>query len=293
MKTNFFALFFVIAAIFSLANRIVCGEVTSQKTAIASMINIVKNLDEINWLDEDKSVILLLGNTGCGKSTLATLLTNTSTLRSVGSAGEFLLKDGKRISEKSTTKSNTQIPEQVKNLTAGVVYYDFPGFEETRGLEYDLSLTYFIRKLLNYVDSVKFVFVIDHNSVKKEGDRNNFPTLARHATAIIKNITKNSDGIALVVTKVDSNVILQDDGTYKMVEDDTKKQAIIEFLAEMKNDLSDLTNKSAIYAQDRAIIDFIQIFLEEKDKIGLLRQPNEAGLVKDIPLMQNVTNNLN
>lgn len=264
---------------------------SSEQKSIESIVNFLKNLDESNWLRGDKNVTLILGNTGVGKSTLATLISNTSSLYSVGSAGEYLYEDKNRISSTSTTKSFTHIPELVRNVTSGVTYYDIPGFEDTRGLEYDLSLTYFLQKILRHGDMVKFVFVIDYGSVKKGGDRINFPKLAQYATTVIKNITKYRDGISMVVTKVDSNAVLQDDGeTYKMVDDKTKKQIVTQFLAEVMNEKN---NSAVISAQDQEIIDFIQIFLESEEKIGLVRSPNKAGWVQDIPLVRNIIKNLN
>lgn len=271
-------------------------DVSSQSASMASILDFLNNQDG-QWLGKEKNVVLLLGNTGVGKSTLATLLTNTTHLVSKGApeTGEFLLDDNHRISSDCTMESKTHIPELVIDSVNNLSYYDCPGFGDTRGLKYELAQTYFIRRILDYADSVKFVFVIDNGSVKKGGDRKNFPRLAKYATSIIKNVDKYTNGVALIITKVDNTVIMDEnedgDVTYKLVDDDTKKKAIVGYLDEIKKDL--LRTPSI---ENEAMIKFIDIITVKKndkyERIGLFRMPNKAGPVDKIPLLKGVTKKL-
>lgn len=276
-------------------NRVV-RDVSSQSTSMASILEFLNNQEE-QWLGRERNVVLLLGNTGVGKSTLATLLTNTTHLVSKGTpeTGEFLLDDNHRISSDCTIESKTHVPELVIDSVNNTSYYDCPGFGDTRGLQYELAQTYFIRRILDYADSVKFVFIIDNGSVKKGGDRKNFPRLAKYATSIIQNFDKYTNGIALIITKVENTVIMDEnedgDVTYKMVDDDTKKKSIVGFLEEIKKNLHRSPS-----TENEAIIKFIDIISVKKndkyEKIGLFRMPNKAGPVDKIPLLKGVTKKL-
>lgn len=276
-------LFCLVDSCFSFNPRRVIRDVSFASNSVASILDFLSNQDG-NWLSTEKNVVILLGNNGVGKSTLATLLTDTTNLVSTSSVetGEFLLDDNHRISSDCTTESKICSPELLKDSINNISYYDFAGFDDTKGVRYELTQTYFIRRILDYAESVKLIFVIDYASMKNVGEHKNFLQMAKYATSLIKNIDKYSDGIALVVTKVDNTDVY----------DEYKKHSIVKLLEEMKKDLSETLSE-----ENAKIIKFIDIIARrssgyEYTKIGLFRSPNKAGPVKDIPLMQDIRGNL-
>lgn len=124
---------------------------------------------------------------------------------------------------------------------SGIVYFDCPGFIDTRGIPHDLSVAYFIKKLLRFADSIKLVFVIASSSAKISGDRREFMELARYATTLIKDIEKFRGGIALVVTKVPNEPYT----------DQTFVNRTAHFLKQTKNDLLKRNNETSIANNDR------------------------------------------
>lgn len=269
---------------------LICTKSSTQDNSIESVLEFLRDKNNNYWLGDEKNVVLLIGNTGVGKSTLATILTDSTNLKSVGSVktGKFIYTDNNRISKStSTTVSMTSVPELMRDPSTNIAYYDIPGFGDTRGLYHELTLTYYIRKIFEETDSVKLIYVTDQFSVEEGGDRKNFLKLAKHATDIIKNMDKYNSSIGLIVTKVVSNAVKQEDNTYKMPDDEMIIQSIAKFLDDAKNGL----NSTRILEKT-----FIEILLEKKgdkySKIGLLRNPDMPGMVNDIPLIKNVTTNL-
>lgn len=240
---------------------------------------------------KQEDIVLFLGNTGGGKSTLVLLLTDAEleSIEIVAGGGAFRIEHkSDRISKHSTTTSKTSVPELMLDSRNGAKYYDCPGFDDTRGVKNDISVTYLIRYLLQSASRVKFPFVISYSSVRIAGDRNNFKKLARHANGLIKDIEKYRDGIALMVSKVDN---LYPKG--KFVNDAKMIENIVKFLNETKREieaenLQNISTKQKL--NNKQIIKFIEILLEKP--IGIFRVPEDEGPLKDMPLMQEEKNNI-
>lgn len=101
----------------------------------------------------DQEAILVLGNTGSGKSTLTLLMTgdntNLESMETRPGSNEFLIRDREkdRISFNSTITSHTEVPELVRDTTeTNAAFYDCPGFSDTRSAAHEISITYFIKK---------------------------------------------------------------------------------------------------------------------------------------------------
>ncbi|CAL1269492.1 unnamed protein product [Larinioides sclopetarius] len=193
---------------------------------------------DIKLEDNYKDLILILGNTGSGKSTFKQWLAgdNTKLISRETTKGteEYIIEDRERISD-NTVKSKTIIPELVIDTKTNSAYYDCPGFSDTHGASNDIAHTYFIKKVIDHSKSVKMVFVISHSSVRKGVDRQDFMKLVKHVTDLVKDIEKFRNSIAIVATKVDN--------AYKkggiLVEDENVIEAIADFLKEPKQNLED------------------------------------------------------
>lgn len=268
----------------------VATNVDSMTSILVFMNNFARKLR----FGDQKNVVLILGNTGSGKTTLTSLLSGVEleAKEVVPGSGEFVIVDEKDlISGKSTTVSKTEIPELMHDVVHKIAYYDCPGFNDSRGVEHDISVSYLIRKLIKFADSVKLVFAISFTSVRYGvGDRRDFMDLAKHAINFAKNIERYRDGIALIVTKVENRYVKGN-----LVEDDKMIEAIAEFLKQAKIDLENINQQPDISTEDKEFnrkkITFIDILLEknQKDeytKIGIMRLADDSGPVKDIELLQ-------
>ncbi|GFY45512.1 uncharacterized protein TNIN_165371 [Trichonephila inaurata madagascariensis] len=233
----------------------------------------------IELSDQHKSVILILGNTGSGKSTFTQWLAgDNSKLIAVETnkgTGEFIIKDNNRIGN-STIKSKTVFPELVIDPDTNSAYYDCPGFSDTNTAN-DIATTYFIKKVIDYADSVKLVFLASHPSVRKGVDRLDFMKLMKHATDLVKDVAKFRNSIALVATKVDNQYVRQDK-SFVLVESEKVIEAIADFLREVEKDLNGM--KEGKEHVQRIIHEKLQFTKKDNDDFGYTvseRSKNDIG----------------
>ncbi|GBO10552.1 hypothetical protein AVEN_71486-1 [Araneus ventricosus] len=251
---------------------------------------------EIILDNKHRDVILILGNTGSGKSTFTQWVAGDNTKmiskETEEGTGEYIIEDHNRIGN-TTLKSKTIFPELVVDAKTNAAYYDFPGFSDTQGTSHDIATTYFIKKVVDYSESVKMVFTISHPSVRKGVDRQDFMKLMRHATDLVRDIKKFKKSIAIVATKVDNQYIKQDKN-FILVEDDKVTAAIAHFLEEAKLYLEDNSKLPNVSKKENRFyenaIKFVEVLLEKEGekytRIGIFRRPDMPGPVSDIPLLQ-------
>ncbi|GBN84605.1 hypothetical protein AVEN_232252-1 [Araneus ventricosus] len=251
---------------------------------------------EIKFDDKHKDLILILGNTGSGKSTFTQWVAGDNTKmiskETKEGTGEYIIEDHNRIGD-TTLKSKTIFPELFIDAKTDTAYYDCPGFSDTEGTSHDIATTYFIKKVVDYSESVKMVFTISHPSVRKGVDRQDFMKLVRHVTDLVKDIEKFKNSIAVVATKVDNQYIKQGKN-FILVEDDKVIAAIADFLQEAKQYLEDSSKRGNLSEKKNRFyenaIKFVEVLLEKEGenypKIGIFRRPDEPGPVSNITLLQ-------
>jgi GTPase SAR1 family protein len=147
----------------------------------------------------NKDIVVFLGKTGSGKSTVINYLLGKELL--VEEDGDLQLKykmdlSAMRIGDGSD--SETMFPKSA--MYKDLLLYDFPGFEDTRGLATDLLNALFIKDIIEKSKSVRFVFVAGKGEIE-EGRGENLKKLIGIATDLIKGDIKDSS--CLVITKND------------------------------------------------------------------------------------------
>lgn len=157
--------------------------------SVSAILDYIKIQDKNLVLATQSDVVLVLGITGSGKSTLTLLLTGAELEAKEidGAEGSFLIVDkNNKISGTSTTTSKTIVPDLMIEEMNGTAFYDCPGFGDSRGAKIDIAATFAIRKLLNFAESFKFIFTASYNSMQVAiGDRLDFMELTRYATNIV------------------------------------------------------------------------------------------------------------
>lgn len=260
---------------------------------LSSILKFLEERDEKIQCSSQKEIVLMLGETGSGITTLTLLLTDAEieAIPAVKGSDELVFIDKeKRINRYSTITSKINMPELLIDKSTGTAYYDCPSFSESNNLKYDISFTYTIHKLFKCANAIKIVFVVNHVSVTLGiGDRQNFLELTKQATTLIKNIEKYENAIALIVNKVENSYKETDE----FIDDKTVIKTIVQFLNETKTDLETRNEKNISdreKEQNLKRIKFIEILLEEKSgeyvRITILRLADQLGSVKNMTKLQ-------
>lgn len=122
-------------------------------------------------LGPKKDAVLVLGPIGSGKTALALLLTGAE-LESKKKDDIFIITDkNNKIADNSLSDQlipKTIVPDLMIDYDEQITYYDCPGFSESRELNADMKATLTFEKLLNFAESLKFIFTITYDSMKSD-----------------------------------------------------------------------------------------------------------------------------
>ncbi len=217
--------------------------------------------------------ILVLGETGIGKTPFTKWMTiDNSLLESIQLVedGPYLMKDvdGKIGTEE--TRSATIYPD-LYPTNDSTVFYDFPGFRDTRGTKFELGITYFIKRVVNRAERIKILFLTDFDAVKRNGARNRLTNAVKDVCYFIKDdVSKFQNSIAMVVTKVPKYINdnkMSDEKAIRYIEN-----SIISIKDELKNRGENACG--------------VQLIESISNKIGIFRYPDRAGLFSGISILQ-------
>ncbi|CAL8135008.1 unnamed protein product [Orchesella dallaii] len=263
-----------------------------QEQKLQEILN--KGMDQLQFEKYSKTAIFMLGNTGSGKTTLTqTLNGNLSQLHAVLThSGRLIIIDDQDRIGLPTTTSKTIVPEYVVNPEHNISFFDCPGFDDNRGAETDIAAMYFLKSITDHVNRAKFLFTVTHSSVTIGNDRLDFDLLASHAAKFMSNISKFSNSIGLIVTKVNSFSAW---GSY--LSDEMLLNGLIEFLQKFNSTLHRQLQDNEIEKNERSSlrrkVQFVEAILQQDDngnfsKIWFLRNPPKCGPYSEMPYMSQV-----
>lgn len=233
-------------------------------------------------MGDQKDIVLVLGNTGTGKTTVTLLISGAKLEAQRVDLGVF------RIDLLNTTVTlKTTIPNFIVDVETNTDYYDCPGFGGSHDVVLDIIATRSIYDLLNFADNIKVLFTVDYESMQPStGDHNGFLELAENAINLFKDVQKYGKGMGMVVTKA-----------AKLTDGTETDEAIIESVAgligQMKDNLhtklSDtMTDEEQRRTEDK--IKFSEIFLEQESnaytRLNILRLVDRPGLLEKMDLIQ-------
>lgn len=248
-------------------------------------------------ISDNKKITVVIGISGSGKSTLLQFLTSDNELLVASEkCGELIIEDG-NVKIGSTTQSHTKIPDLFTDKS-GIIYYDMPGFGDTRDAIYDITTGYFIKKVIDHASHVKILLAIGHSKVRYGTDRSGLKSLLQHAVTLMPNIEKFRSSIGIVTTKID-RIIRRN----KVESDYDIIFNIATFMESVQEDIKSKQESSSLEL-DRAMIALIGILTQQDSNddftnIGIFSRPYELGpLSEDTKLqkskhgLQTMINNL-
>ena len=148
---------------------------------------------------KSQEIVIFLGSTGSGKSTLLNFLSGIPLtvdedlelkLQELSYPGAFAI--GK------SSCSETLFPQFVALNNS--VYYDMPGFEDSRGGYIDLMNACFIKYIIERAISVKIVFVVGQDEITAGRSKRFFEVYAAYKKLIANSMSIENSSI-LVITK--------------------------------------------------------------------------------------------
>jgi energy-coupling factor transporter ATP-binding protein EcfA2/DNA-directed RNA polymerase subunit M/transcription elongation factor TFIIS len=157
-----------------------------------------KQKDIINY-STDKDVVLLVGNTGSGKSSLAAYLSGIPLM--FDEADEIISlqnPNNEKIAIGDGLDSVTSLPVPVPIANTDLIVYDLPGLLDSRGVPYDVLTAAFLKNIAENARNVRFVFVESCGSIIEGARGRLFKELLNKARNVFDVNASNS---MFVVTK--------------------------------------------------------------------------------------------
>lgn len=228
--------------------------------------SIVEGSDAI--VNNHSEVILVIGKTGAGKSTLVNYLTNIDKMRATlykdptvtYDEGTLVLDiDDKEKQNFGSPRighrkdAETSVPNKWQSQD-NVVYWDCPGFGDTAGPVQDIPNAFFIKKIFDTSTKIKLLVVIEFKDIKGKAD--SVKLLTDSLGNLFNNINDIKHSLVLTVTKVNK---------------DTKMKKI---LAELTKTINAKCFQEAAQSKGKEIL---ELFINNPEKIAILKKPKEEG----------------
>ncbi|XP_055307695.1 uncharacterized protein LOC129571849 isoform X2 [Sitodiplosis mosellana] len=236
-------------------------------------------------LTNNSNIILVIGNTGSGKSTLVHYVTGDYS-KMISKEPEnpnfidFEIEDGLDLESgtiRSSTVSQTFIPEMSVDEKQNV-WYDCPGFHSTRNETIEIATTFLIRSVIESASSVKLVLVVDYDSVTRGHSRSDFDELLSHATQLLKTVKPFENSVSVVVTKVPS--LKMRGRRYVEIFEDSVKNTSAQFMSEHRTVLLEKgMNEKKVLLIDA----LLKRPNEDYPKISIFWRPDNTGPLSKIP----------
>jgi len=167
-----------------------------------------------------KDLIIFLGNTGSGKSTLINYINGCTMEETESDLGEMVIqvKKNSQIQELTkighTKESETFIPD-IKIGNDGTIYVDMPGFFDNRGQEISIANSVNIKNILVNAKTVKIIVLISYHSLmnnRKNGEKELINLLLGLFGGDEK-IPQNKDSLIILISHLTNS-----NGSYKRLE---------------------------------------------------------------------------
>lgn len=153
---------------------------------------------------KDKDIVVFLGNTGAGKSTLINYLSDKKL--KVNDLDDIILDDPNdplAMAIGGGSVSETFLPAFAQ--VNGLLFYDLPGFKDTRGTAKSLVNACFIKHIIENARTAKLVFVAGMDQITSDRG-SSFKVLLSQVKQLIPNSTQPIETFSsLVITKSHTN----------------------------------------------------------------------------------------
>ncbi|CAG7833544.1 unnamed protein product [Allacma fusca] len=170
----------------------------------------------ISLNDNISDIVLVIGNTGAGKTTITKFLAEVNNLESYDAGDRLLIRDNQqKISEKGTIVSKTIFPDLIVDNSTQTAFYDLPGFSDTRNASVEIANAWFIKKVADHAQEVKLLFIVNYFSL-------------RNATKV-----ESSRSQAKIISGIAAFLLRTKSDLQKVLNDESKRQAASDLIDAM------------------------------------------------------------
>lgn len=235
--------------------------------------------DQLNF-NGATDLIILLGSTGVGKSTLSKFIAHNPSLQVVKVGSSYVFTDNGTIST-VTSKSMTLLPNIYKDAETGEILVDCPGFSDTREPKFEIAASFFVKKVLEYAKRVKIILVENHFSLTEGADRFGLKRLLKHVSELMPNVNHFRGSMVLIATKVINQGI----------SDEEEKADIMTFISnfagDLRNDISTHMQNASIQRNTENLLKALNVINSDGSgtNLALFRKPNKGGSPWESPIL--------
>ncbi|ETO31352.1 Helicase conserved domain containing protein, partial [Reticulomyxa filosa] len=258
------------------------NEQEEKRFNIKLMLELVKKAEEAEAQIKDKNVILFLGGTGAGKSTLIHFLSGSKmeqqTVNGIDHIAPVQIKNNSlsdvitKPGATSVTRYITAVPINLKEMDVigdigAVVLCDTPGFGDSSGPEVDVANGIGVIKALQSCKSVKPVVLISYIAL---GDRmEGVKDLARTLVGIMPSVEEHLNAFSYVFTKFPEDKKKKIHDLFKETYQSVTKDELDKGYKAVLKEIAKKTRKGVIAPDllNDPPNELLEMFLEEKDFI--------------------------
>ncbi|NGX59786.1 MAG: GTP-binding protein EngB [Chlamydiae bacterium] len=178
-------------------------------SGVTAINRVIMDIDQRKYEEnsnvDGKDIVLLIGNTGAGKSTLINYLFECKMRRRAASPEEVtpvIECEAPIAAIEHGMVSGTVYPTEHFHEKSGVHFYDCPGFMDTGGSAKNIINAVAIKNLAVHAKSVRIMVVIDYHSLIANRAREIVHTISIIHNLIGANFDQFASSILVVFTKV-------------------------------------------------------------------------------------------
>ena len=180
------------------------GSAQEDKDATNITEKLLKFKEGLAGVDSEMDKVILLGNSGVGKSTLINyLLGNKSTIQKAP-GGQLFTTEFENDTEEgpgigNETESETRVPKSYLDKNKKICIYDLPGLNDNRGENTDFENSLYINALFTELQNAKILIVLPYDDIFSDAKFNVISELSRNLENF--NLESYRDSIGVVITK--------------------------------------------------------------------------------------------